>query len=78
MAIAWLIERVAFDGGGRGRRSGPGIERLLLDPLALAQEVDAYARRHGERLGASEAERAVRGYSEIAARMLANARRGRA
>lgn len=74
--IAWLIERVSFDGGGRGRLSGPSIERLLLQPLALALEVDEYGLRHANRLSKEDARRAARGYKSIAARIRAGARSG--
>jgi len=66
--IALLIERAGFQGGGgaRGRLSGPSLRRLLADPCALADEVEAFGSRHVERLQDDEADRAEAGYREIA------------
>jgi hypothetical protein len=71
--IAWLIERVSFDGGGgsKGKLSGASIERLLADPVALAEEVESYSQRHGERLTDREAGEAERGYAKIVERIRA-------
>jgi hypothetical protein len=71
--VAWLIERAGFDGGGgsKGKLSGASIERLLSDPVALAQEVEAYGTWHAERLSEQDAAVAERGYADMACRVRA-------
>jgi hypothetical protein len=66
--IAWLIERVSFDGGGgsRGRLSGDRMEALLSNPKALADEVDSYAARDADRLDDDDALDAERDYAALA------------
>lgn len=67
--IAFLIERAGFDGGGgaRGRLSGPSLFRLLADPSALAEEVEAFGIRHTESLSDDDARRAEARYRAVAA-----------
>jgi hypothetical protein len=69
--VALLIERAGFDGGGgrNGTLSRGGLFRLLVDPAALAKEVETFGLRNAERLRDDEAEIAEARYRTMAARV---------
>jgi hypothetical protein len=67
--IAVLIERAGFDGGGGAKLSGPTLLRLLADPHALADDVEAFGCRHAERLSDDNAYSAEARYRQIANRI---------
>jgi DNA-directed RNA polymerase specialized sigma24 family protein len=71
--IDLLIERAGFEGGGgaQGKLSRDRIASLLLDPVALADEVERFGERQADRFGEEDANRVERKYAALAARIRA-------
>lgn len=48
--VAWLLERMGFDGGGGQRHTSTAtLLRWLTNPIRLAAEIESFARRRSER-----------------------------
>jgi hypothetical protein len=68
--IAWLVERMGFEGGGGARAlAKETIVNLLLDLAALATKVEAHGRRVADRVTDAVAEHAESGFASIARRL---------
>jgi hypothetical protein len=69
--IQMLIERMGFEGGGGPHRvlSAQRVFEFLVDPAALADEVESYCATTADRLDESSAQKMETGFRGIAARI---------
>ncbi len=71
--LAWLVDRMGFDGGGGGGASGTitrtAMGALITTPAQLATAVENFGKRVAERSNDHDAELVENHFNEMAARI---------